>query len=54
MNFFVGNIESITDPLKNGRVKCRVLGDHTSDKEILPTDDLPVPRAKGRHRSVFE
>ena len=41
MNFFVGNIESITDPLKNGRVKCRVLGDHTSDKEILPTDDLP-------------
>ena len=41
MNFFVGNIESITDPLKNGRVKCRVLGDHTSDTEILPTDDLP-------------
>ena len=41
MNFFVGNIESITDPLKNGRVKCRVLGDHTSNTEILPTDDLP-------------
>ena len=41
MNFFVGNIESITDPLKNGRVKCRVLGDHTSDRVILPTDDLP-------------
>ena len=41
MNFFVGNIESITDPLKNGRVKCRGLGDPTSDRVILPTDDLP-------------
>ena len=41
MNFFIGNVESISDPLKNGRVKVRILGDHTSDKEILPTDDLP-------------
>ena len=41
MNFFVGNVESITDPLKNGRLKVRVLGDHTTDKEILPTDGLP-------------
>lgn len=41
MNFFIGKIENILDPLKIGRVKCRVLGDHTDDTAVLPTDDLP-------------
>ena len=41
MNFFIGKVEDILDPLLTGRVKLRILGDHTDDKEILPTEDLP-------------
>ena len=41
MNFFIGKVEDILDPLLTGRVKLRILGDHTDDKEILPTADLP-------------
>ena len=41
LEFFIGDVEKILDPLYIGRIKVRVYGDHTLDKEILPTDDLP-------------
>jgi hypothetical protein len=41
LEFFIGDVEKILDPLYIGRVKVRVYGDHTLDTEILPTDDLP-------------
>ena len=41
MNFFIGKVEDILDPLYTGRIKVRILGDHTDDKEVLPTADLP-------------
>lgn len=36
-----GIVESILDPLKCGRVKVRIFGLHTDDKNLIPTDDLP-------------
>lgn len=39
--FYIGVVEDINDPLMVGRVKVRVAGVHTSDKNILPTEDLP-------------
>jgi len=41
LEFFIGDVEQITDPLYIGRIKVRVFGDHTLNKEILPTGDLP-------------
>ena len=41
LQFFIGDVEKITDPLYIGRLKVRIFGDHTLDKDILPTDDLP-------------
>ena len=41
LEFFIGDVEKILDPLYIGRIKVRVYGDHTLDSEILPTDDLP-------------
>ena len=41
LQFFIGDVEKITDPLYIGRLKVRIFGDHTLDKEVLPTDDLP-------------
>ena len=41
LEFFIGDVEQITDPLYIGRLKVRVYGDHTTDKEVLPTADLP-------------
>ena len=41
LQFFIGDVEKITDPMYIGRVKVRIFGDHTLDKDILPTDDLP-------------
>jgi hypothetical protein len=39
---YVGVVEDrTTDPLKMGRCKVRVIGIHTDDKVILPTNDLP-------------
>ena len=40
-HWFTGLVEDRNDPLKAGRVKVRILGAHTSDKTILPTEDLP-------------
>jgi len=39
--WFTGVVEDRNDPLKAGRVRVRILGHHTSDKTILPTEDLP-------------
>jgi hypothetical protein len=40
-SFYVGVVESRDDPLKLGRVQCRIVGQHTEDKSLLPTEDLP-------------
>lgn len=39
--FMVGVVEDRMDPLKIGRVRVRVVGLHTHDKTVLPTEDLP-------------
>lgn len=36
-----GVVEDINDPEKLGRCKVRVIGDHTQDKTLIPTEDLP-------------
>lgn len=40
-NFYIGVVEERNDPLMLGRVKVRVLGLHTENKSLLPTEDLP-------------
>ena len=39
--WFVGVVEDRLDPLYTGRVKVRAVGFHTSNKQKLPTSDLP-------------
>lgn len=39
--FYVGVVEDRMDPLELGRCKVRVIGLHTEDKSVLPTDKLP-------------
>lgn len=39
--WFVGVVEDRNDDLKSGRCKVRIFGDHPSNKEDLPTADLP-------------
>jgi GH24 family phage-related lysozyme (muramidase) len=39
--FFIGVVESRQDPLKLGRCQVRIVGLHTEDKSVLPTDKLP-------------
>ena len=41
MELFTGCVENRNDPLKLGRCQVRVIGLHTDDKTILPTEDLP-------------
>ena len=36
-----GKVEDLTDPLKMGRVKVRILGYHSDDTSQIPTSDLP-------------
>lgn len=38
---YIGVVENRMDPLKIGRCKVRVMGLHTEDKTVLPTDELP-------------
>lgn len=38
---YTGCVENRFDPLKLGRCQVRVVGVHTHDKSILPTEDLP-------------
>jgi hypothetical protein len=40
-NWWVGVVEDRNDPEKLGRVRVRIIGIHSDDKEILPTTDLP-------------
>ncbi len=39
--FWQGVVEDRIDPLMLGRCRVRVLGSHTDDKELIPTEDLP-------------
>lgn len=39
--WWVGVVESRADPIKSGRCQVRIFGDHSSNKEQLPTKDLP-------------
>lgn len=39
--FYYGIVENNLDPLKLGRVQARIVGLHSEDKTILPTEKLP-------------
>lgn len=39
--FYIGVVENRMDPLKLGRCQVRIVGLHTHDKSVLPTNDLP-------------
>lgn len=39
--WWMGVVEDNNDPEQMGRIRCRIFGIHTEDKEILPTEDLP-------------
>ena len=39
--WFFGVVEDRQDPLKVGRLRVRIVGVHTQDKQALPTTDLP-------------
>lgn len=36
-----GIVENVFDPLEQGRVQVRIVGAHTENRSLLPTDDLP-------------
>lgn len=40
-NWWVGVVEDRNDPEKLGRVRVRIIGYHTNNRTILPTEDLP-------------
>lgn len=39
--WWIGVVEDRDDPMKIGRYRVRILGYHTEDKALLPTEDLP-------------
>jgi hypothetical protein len=41
MNWFIGVVEDRNDPEQIGRLRVRVIGDHTDDRSRIPTRDLP-------------
>lgn len=41
MNFWEGIVEDRDDPLQMGRVRVRIFGHHSSNKDEFPTDLLP-------------
>lgn len=41
MSLYTGCVENRKDPLKLGRCQVRIVGVHTHDKTLLPTDELP-------------
>ena len=40
-NFYTGIVEDRNDPLQVGRVRVRIFGLHTDDKQLIGTPDLP-------------
>lgn len=40
-NLWFGVVEDIFDPEEDGRVRVRIYGIHTEDKQLLPTESLP-------------
>lgn len=38
---WIGFVEDRSDPLQLGRVRVRITGYHTEDKNLIPTEDLP-------------
>lgn len=41
MNLYQGVVEDLNDPLMLGRVRVRVFGLHTDNKDMIPTNTLP-------------
>lgn len=41
MNLYHGVVENRQDPMKLGRCQVRIIGLHTHEKSLLPTEDLP-------------
>lgn len=41
VRWFTGLVVDINDPLKLGRIKVRIYGVHSDDKQAIPDDDLP-------------
>lgn len=41
LNWWIGVVEDRDDPEKMGRLRVRIIGAHSDDKTILPTDKLP-------------
>lgn len=39
--WWIGVIEDRQDPLKLGRCRVRIVGSHTDDKALIPTEELP-------------
>ena len=39
--WWYGVVEDIDDPLQLGRVRVRILGDHTQSRKLIPTEELP-------------
>lgn len=39
--WWVGVVENIFDPLKMGRLQVRIIGWHTEDTNLIPSEDLP-------------
>lgn len=39
--WWIGVVEDRDDPLRLGRARVRIFGYHTSDKNLLPTTELP-------------
>lgn len=39
--WWIGVVEDRHDPLKTGRCRVRIAGSHTSDKKLIPTEELP-------------
>jgi hypothetical protein len=40
-NWWLGVIEAVDDPLSLGRCRVRIFGWHTSNKKLIPTENLP-------------
>lgn len=39
--WWIGVVEDRLDPLKTGRCRVRIVGAHTDDKKLIPTNELP-------------